>query len=293
MCAFVLLALALAVPASAQEPPPESDFDVITLARGADKTGEPIALAVLPDRRVLHTSRDGRVWLTTPNATTSLAAQIPVYSHDEDGLQGIAIDADFATNRWVYVYYAPPLSTPAGDAPTNGAGPATFEPYVGYNRLARFQLTDAGALDLASEQEILRVPQTRGICCHNGGEIDFDADGNLYLSTGDDSNPFESDGYTPIDERSTRNPAFDAQRTSGNTNDLRGKLLRITVQPDGSYTIPGGNLFSPGTMGTRPEIYDLAVRELSRRQLARHVAGRAAQLEYNRGRLLILSEIGA
>src|SRR5687768_12031446 len=108
---LVVGALVFVAPASGQatQPPPESDFAVVTLAKGADKTGEPIAMAVLPDRRVLHTSRDGRVWLTTPNATTSLAASIPVYSHDEDGLQGIAIDPEFATNRWVYLYYAPPL----------------------------------------------------------------------------------------------------------------------------------------------------------------------------------------
>ena len=33
---------------------------------------------------------------------------------------------------------------------------------------------------------------TAGMCCHVGGDIDFDAAGNLYLSTGDDTNPFES-----------------------------------------------------------------------------------------------------
>src|ERR1700754_1147410 len=109
---LLLCALVLVPPALAQAPP-DTDFEVTTLAKGSDKTGEPIAMAVLPDRRVLHTSRDGRVWLTTPSATTTLAGTIPVYSHDEDGLQGIAIDAEFATNRWVYVYYAPPLNTPA------------------------------------------------------------------------------------------------------------------------------------------------------------------------------------
>src|ERR671921_1748184 len=96
-CTLVLSVLVLVAPAWGQEPPPDGDFEVTALAKGSDKTGEPIAMAVLPDRRVLHTSRDGRVWLTTPNATTSLAGTIAVYSHDEDGLQGIAIDADFAT----------------------------------------------------------------------------------------------------------------------------------------------------------------------------------------------------
>ncbi|NEE50629.1 PQQ-dependent sugar dehydrogenase, partial [Streptomyces sp. SID8455] len=95
---------------------------------------------------------------------------------------------------------------------------------------------------------------------HVGGDIDFDAAGNLYLTTGDDTNPFESSGYAPIDERTDRNPQFDAQRSSGNTNDLRGKLLRIKPTADGGYTVPSGNLFAPGTAGTRPEIYAMGFR---------------------------------
>ena len=49
-------------------------------------------------------------------------------------------------------------------------------------------------------------PTNRGMCCHVGGDIDFDAAGNLYLSTGDDTNPFDSAGYSPLDERTDRNP---------------------------------------------------------------------------------------
>jgi glucose/arabinose dehydrogenase len=240
-------------------PPTSSDFELATLAKGVDKTGEPISLAVLPDRRVLHTARDGRVWLTTPNSTTSLAGTINVYSHDEDGLQGVAVDPDFATNKWVYLFYAPRLTTPLTDAPTDGTA-ADFAPYKGHNNLSRFKLGDDGKLDLASEQTILQVPTDRGSCCHVGGDIDFDAQGNLYLVTGDDSNPFSSDGYAPIDERAGRNPVFDAQRTAANTNDLRGKLLRIKVGADGTYTVPAGNMFTPGQMGTKPEIYAMGFR---------------------------------
>ena len=104
------------------------------------------------------------------------------------------------------------------------------------------------------------MPVDRGICCHVGGDIVFDGAGNLLLSTGDDTNPFESDGYTPIDERAGRNPAFDAQRTSANTNDLRGKILRITVGASGGYTIPAGNLFVDQNPLTRPEIYLMGLR---------------------------------
>ena len=244
-----------------QAPPGDSDFQQVTLAKGGDVLGEPMAIAVLPDRRVLSTARDGSVYLTRPDSTTTLAADVPVYNHDEDGLQGIALDPNFAENNWVYLYYAPPLDTPAGDAPAEGTA-ADFEPFEGHNQLSRFKLV-GDTLDLSSEQQILQVSADRGICCHAGGEIDFDSQGNLYLSTGDDSNPFESQGYTPIDERATRNPAFDAQRTSANTNDLRGKVLRISVQADGSYTIPGGNLFDEAQDTqdkTRPEIYAMGFR---------------------------------
>jgi glucose/arabinose dehydrogenase len=235
------------------------DFQQVTLAKGEPEVGEPMSLAVLPDRSVLHTSRDGELRLTDAAGNTRIAGKLDVYTHDEEGLQGVGVDPDFADNRFVYLYYAPPLDTPAGDAPETGTA-ADFAPFDGVNRLSRFVLKADGTLDAASEKKILDVRTSRGICCHVGGDIDFDADGNLYLSTGDDSNPFQSDGFTPIDERSDRNPAFDAQRTSGNTNDLRGKILRIKVNADGSYSIPEGNLFAPGTDKTRPEIYAMGFR---------------------------------
>ncbi len=267
------------------EPPPDDRFEQVTLAYGPNTAGETIGLAVLPDGRALHTSRDGRVFLSGEGTATTLAGRIPVYQHDEEGLQGIAIPPDFATSRWVYVMYAPPLNTPAddpntpgvneGDAPNDGT-PADFEPYEGQTWVSRFRLEN-GQLDLAGEQVILRVAADRGLCCHVGGDLLFDSAGTLYVSTGDDTNPFESDGYTPIDERATRNPGFDAQRSAGNTNDLRGKILRIHPEPDGSYTVPAGNLFGPGgtypdadPAKTRPEIYAMGFRNPFRMGLDPH-----------------------
>lgn len=235
------------------------DFQQVTLAKGEPEVGEPMSLAVLPDRSVLHTSRDGELRLTDAAGNTRIAGKLDVYTHDEEGLQGVGIDPGFADNRFIYLYYAPPLNTPAGDAPETGTA-ADFAPFDGVNRLSRFVLKTDGTLDTASEKKILDVQATRGICCHVGGDIDFDAAGNLYLSTGDDSNPFQSDGFTPIDERPDRNPVFDAQRSAGNTNDLRGKILRIKVNADGSYSIPDGNLFPPGMDKTRPEIYAMGFR---------------------------------
>ncbi|MCU1675853.1 MAG: glycosyl hydrolase, partial [Frankiales bacterium] len=236
---------------------PASDFQKVTLAAGPTQMGEPLSLAVLPDRSVLHTARDGRLFLTTAAGVTTTAATIPVYTHDEEGLQGVGLDPGFATNRFVFLYYAPALSTPAGDAPETATD---FTAWKGENRLSRFTLGTNGVLDMASERIILRVPTDRGQCCHTGGDIDFDAQGNLYLTTGDDSNPFQSDAYSPLDDRANRNPVFDARRSAGNTNDLRGKLLRIKVNADGTYSNPAGNLFAPGTAGTRPEIYAMGLR---------------------------------
>ncbi|MFI2081598.1 PQQ-dependent sugar dehydrogenase [Streptomyces rubiginosohelvolus] len=238
---------------------PAADYQQVQLALGAAELGEAMSLAVLPDRSVLHTARDGTVRLTDAAGSTKTAGKLDVYTHDEEGLQGIAVDPDFTANRFVYLYYSPLLNTPPGDAPTTGSA-ADFAAWKGHLNLSRFVLKADGTLDLGSEKVVLEVESDRGQCCHVGGDIDFDAAGNLYLTTGDDTNPFESAGYAPIDERTERNPQFDAQRSSGNTNDLRGKLLRIKPTADGGYTVPAGNLFAPGTANTRPEIYAMGFR---------------------------------
>ena len=264
--AGALAVCAIPSAASAQSPPPDSQFQKVPI----DQTpGEPIDLAVLPDGRVLHTERSGEVWLHDPDTgLKTLAAKLDVYSHDEEGLQSIAIDPNFAQNGWIYLYYSPPLNTPVdnpatptvneGDAPEFGTA-ADFAPFKGYIQLSRFQWA-GDSIDLDTEQKILQVPVDRGICCHVGGDIVFDGNGNLLLSTGDDTNPFQSDGFTPIDERPNRNPAFDAQRTAANTNDLRGKVLRITPTEGGGYSIPEGNLFADNDPLTRPEIYLMGLR---------------------------------
>ena len=75
----------------------------------------------------------------------------------------------------------------------------------------------------------------------------------LYIAVGDNTNPIESDGYAPIDDRSGSSP-WDARKSSANTDDLRGKILRIQVENEG-YSIPEGNLFPEDGSEGRPEIY--------------------------------------
>ena len=89
-----------------------------------------MSLAVLPDLRVLHTARTGQVRIHDPRTgLNTLAAEVPIYQHDEEGLQGIAIDPNFSRNHWVYLYYSPPLDTPVDDpsTPEVNEGDAPFE----------------------------------------------------------------------------------------------------------------------------------------------------------------------
>jgi len=241
---------------------------------------EPIGFDVLPDGRVIQTDRRGGVRLHDPATnTTHLLAQVPVYMASEDGMYGPAVDNDFATNQWVYLYYSPlqmeapfPPSTPTANAPNTGADPSVWDPWSGYFQLSRFTFVDGPTptLDLASEQKILKVPVNRGACCHVAGDIDFDSANNLWLVTGDDTpaGGGNSGGFSPHNDMITATglfnaPHVDARRSALNTNDLRGKILRITVQPDGSYTVPSGNLFTGTEEGggkTRPEIYAMGFR---------------------------------
>ncbi|HEV7991703.1 MAG TPA: ThuA domain-containing protein [Gemmatimonadaceae bacterium] len=231
--------------------PEENRFTKVVLAEGLD---EPVELAVLPRERILFIQRKGEVDLYSP-ATKSIRklGTIPVSlkytdgSTAEDGLIGLTIDPSFAKNGWVYMYYS------AVDRSSNV--------------LARFHMK-GDSIDLASPKVMLEVPTQREQCCHTAGSMTFDAHGNLFLSTGDNTNPHAT-GYAPIDERAGRGP-WDAQKSSANTNDLRGKILRIHPEPDGSYTIPEGNLFSKGTPKTRPEIYTMGHRNPYRISVDKH-----------------------
>src|SRR5215212_2745610 len=343
----------------------------------------------LPDGRIIQTARAGQVRLHDPRDNSSkVIATLPVYTNSEDGLYGPAVDADFATNRWVYLYYAPlsmdapyPPSTPAGSAPVAPqADPSAWNAWKGYFQLSRFKFVDSEnpTIDLASEQKILKVDNNRGACCHVAGDIDFDRHNNLWLVTGDDTpaGGGNSGGFAPFNGMLTNEtqtvrtagatggtftltfggqttapiaynataaavqaalealdgvgagdvaatggpvnvgnvsvnfrgafserdvaqmsadatgltsaatpsapvattaqgglynpPWFDARRSALNTNDLRGKLLRIKVAADGSYTVPAGNLFpeSQDAEGkTRPEIYAMGFRNPFRLQV--------------------------
>ena len=208
---------------------------------------EPMELAVTDDGRgnpdrVFFTERSGNLWVYTIKTNAyKIIHKFDVATKQGFGVQGITTDPNFAANHWLYVYYSPDVDKD----PTY--------------HLSRFVVNDDNTLDLASEKIILKVPGEFEASAHHGGSLAWDKEGNLFLSTGDNTNPFPSNGYSPIDERPDH-LTLDAQRSAANTNDLRGKVLRIRPTTDGTYTIPDGNLFAKGMAQTRPEIYTMGLR---------------------------------
>ena len=226
--------------------PEENRFSKVILK---EKLNEPVELSVLNDGRILFIQRHGEVRLyNIETKELKTIATIPVSTkyknkdgketEAEDGLMGLNKDPNFAENHWIYLFYSS----------TKGS----------YNQLSRFTMRGDELL-LDSEKEMLKVETQREECCHTGGSIAWDKSGNLYLSTGDNTNPHGSNGYSPSDERAGRS-AWDAQKSSANTNDLRGKIIRIKPTTEGGYSIPDGNLFPVGTPKTRPEIYTMGHR---------------------------------
>ena len=223
-------------------PPEENRFERTILI---DNLDEPTELAIMPNGKVIFAERKGLLKMWNPqNNVTKVVARMPVYTKFEYGLMGVGVDPQFEKNNWIYLFYTP-----------NETREDTKDQF-----LSRFVYdNEKDTVVMTSEKVVLRFPVKRIECCHTGGSIDWDGEGNLFLSSGDDTNPFASDGYAPIDFGKGRE-GWDALRSSGNTNDLRGKILRIKPTDNGSYTIPKGNLFPEGTGKTRAEIYVMGCR---------------------------------
>jgi cytochrome c len=238
--------------AYAEYAPDEDRFTKVVLSQG--EFFEPTEMTVLPNLDILVVQRRGEILLyKAETKKIKQAGFLNVYwktvhtpnVNAEEGLLGLAKDPNFAKNNWVYMYYSPADSS--------------------VNRLSRFTFAN-DTIDLKSEKVILEVKSQREICCHTGGSIAFGPDGLLYFSAGDNSTPFDEPGVQFVSHSfSPQNDIpghqqYDARRSSGNSNDLRGKIMRIKVNDDATYSIPDGNLFPKGTPNTRPEIYVMGNR---------------------------------
>ncbi|MEO7423688.1 MAG: PQQ-dependent sugar dehydrogenase [Fibrobacteria bacterium] len=225
-----------------------SDFRKTTVADfiGSGRTKFNIA----QDGRIVAAGGSAQVSVFDPKTGTQIDAGKPdsIGSYIW-GVAGMAIDPAFTTNGRIYIFSYKPL---AGDSQIA--------------QIRRYTLKN-NVMDPASERLILEWGTQRTNMDHSGGGMGFDAAGNMYLGVGE--NAWFSGNYGNINET---DPTFNALRSAANTNDLRGKILRIKPKPFSeedpapapgvgtTYDIPAGNLFPPGTALTRPEIYVMGCR---------------------------------
>jgi glucose/arabinose dehydrogenase len=226
----LVAAVVMAEPAPAQAQP--AGFTLVTVAAGL---AQPTGFAFKGARILVAEKASGKVQIVRPNGTVRPTPYVTlkVSSESERGVLGIALDPNFATNQFVYVYYT--------------TGPGALG-YTGSpkNRVSRF--TTAPGLVGTAETIILdNIPSDAGN--HNGGDIQFGFDGMLYVAVGD-GGQFHEDAQT--------------------LDSLRGKMLRVNsrgIVPKGNphKLTPGARRCGspagepPGT-GPCKEIYAYGLR---------------------------------
>lgn len=187
-------------------------FTEVSVASGLSL---PTSMAFAPDGRLFVTLQGGAlrvikndVLLPTPFVT------LTVDSSGERGLLGIAFDPDFASNQFLYLYYTVPGS------------PA-------HNRVSRFT-ANGDVVQPGTETILLELDNLSGATNHNGGSMNFGADGKLYIGVGENAT------------------GTNAQTLAN----LLGKMLRINS--DG--TIPADNPFFATATGKNRAIWALGLR---------------------------------
>ena len=213
LVAAILAALAAsASPARAVTLPANFTDEVVA------SVAAPTALAFTPDGRMLIATQPGRLRVFSGGTllpAPALDLSSVACTESERGLLGVAVDPQFAVNRFIYVYYTFKKAT-------------TCSATTAVNRVSRFALGGGNTVDPASEAVLIdNIPSPAGN--HNGGDLQFGQDGNLYVSVGD--------GGCDYANITMCAGANDAARDE---NVLLGKVLRIT--PAGA--IPAGNPFT-------------------------------------------------
>jgi len=154
-------------------------------------------------------------------STPALDIVDQVTSGGEQGLLSIAFPPDFQSSRLAYAYFT-----------------GTDQD----QHVVRYSVSANGSFDEGSAREILRMDDFAPN--HNGGQLQFGPDGDLYIGTGDGG--LEDDPH----------------RNGQDLDSLLGKLLRIRPATGASgppYTIPPDNPFAR-RQGSRPEIYSYGLR---------------------------------
>jgi glucose/arabinose dehydrogenase len=194
-------------------PPPTLQVELISVASGFTN---PLDIQQAGDGsgRLFVVEQGGRIQIIqngSVSGTPYLDISSLIVSGGETGLLGLAFHPSFSTNGCFYVNYTTTRLT--GSLQTV---------------IAEYRATPAtsNTVSVATEQRLFTVDQPEAN--HNGGGLAFGNDGLLYIGLGDGGG------------------AGDQHGTIGNAQDLTtrlGKMLRISVTCNGTFTVPADNPF--------------------------------------------------
>ena len=215
---LLVAVLAFARPAEAVPTlPPNFTDELVT------PIDRPMAMAFVPDGRILIARFPGVVRLykngsLDPVAEPALTISVKTCSDGERGLMSVAVDPQFDSNHYVYLYYT---------FKNNGSTCPTGSNTSPVNRVSRFVLGNNDKIDPASETVLIdNIPAPAQY--HVGADLQFGKDGYLYISTGDGGCDWQPPGS-----------CLGANDAARDQHVLLGKVLRITR--DGA--IPATNPF--------------------------------------------------
>lgn len=208
------------VPAAADFPDP-AGYAWVEVAGGLQK---PTTLADPQDGsgRLLILEQGGRIrWIENGQVLEQPFLDIRAkiaIGGSEQGLLGIALDPQYAENGTFYLDYTD---------------------LNGNTVIARYQRgADPLQAEAESEQVLLTIAQP--YANHNGGQLAFGPDGYLYIGMGDGGS------------------AGDPHNNAQNPAQLLGKILRIAVRGEETYSIPPDNPYAGG--GGAQEVWALGLR---------------------------------
>ena len=186
-----------------------------TQSKVAGGLNKPTAMAVAPDGRIFVAQQGGGLRVVkNGNLLSRPFASLQVDSRGERGLLGVALDPDFASNGFVYVYHT------------------ARSPRI-HNRVSRFT-ANGDVAEAGSRRVIFDINPLSSKQNHNGGALQFGPDGKLYIAVGENGEPsnaqtlrnlkgkilrINKDGTIPAD-----NPFYG--RTSGSNRAIWARGLR-------------------------------------------------------------------
>ena len=166
------------------------------------------ASAFAPDGRIFVAEQTGGIRIIKNGATVATPfATLAVDATGERGLLGIAVDPDFLTNKFIYVYHTVPAA--------GGAAP--------YNRVIKLNATN----DVVSGAPVVLLnlePLTANI--HNAGAMHFGTDKKLYIAVGENAKPSTAQDLTNYGGKLLRVNTDEAQLQAIRSSATRMKKQR-------------------------------------------------------------------